>query len=75
MVVGVGTLLPVVLGGIVTIKFIRSPFPKAVTCVAVAGGSEDFPTLGASLASEGWGIGCDMLGGEKVLDSRRTWLT
>ena len=56
MVVGVGILLPVVLEGVVTIEFIRTLFPKAVTRVAVAGGSEVFPTLGASLpALERWG--------------------
>ena len=76
MVVGVGTLLPAVLGGVVTTELIRTLLPKAVTRVAVAGGSEVFPTLGASLpASERRETGRDVLGGEKALDSRRTWPT
>jgi hypothetical protein len=58
MAVGIGTLLPVMLEGVVTIEFTRMLFPKAVTRVAVAGGSKVFPTLGASLlASERWGVG------------------
>ena len=61
------------LKGVVTVEFIRTLFSKTVTRVAVAGGSEVFPTLGASLpASERWGTGRDVLGGEKILDSRRT---
>ena len=76
MVVGVGTLLPVVLEGVVKIEFIRMLFLKAAIRVAVEGGSEVFQTLGASLpASERWATGRDVLGGEKIVDSRRTRLT
>lgn len=76
MVVGVGTLLLVVLGGVVTVELIRTLLPNAVTRVVVEGDSEVFPTLGASLlASERREAGRDVLGGEKVLDSRRIWLT
>ena len=76
MVVGVGTLLLVVLGGVVTIELIETLLPKAVARAVVVGGAEAFPTLGASLlASERREIGRDVLGGEKVLDSRRVWLT
>lgn len=75
MVVGVGTLLLVVLGGVVTVELIRTLLPKAATRVVVEGGSDVFPTLGASLlASERREAGRDVLGGEKVLDSRRIWL-
>jgi activator of 2-hydroxyglutaryl-CoA dehydratase len=71
MVVGVGTLLLVMLGGVVTVELIRTLLPNAVRHVVVEGGSEVFPTLGASLlASERREVGC-MLGREKVLDSRR----
>jgi hypothetical protein len=76
MVVGVGTLLLVTLGGVVTVELIRTLLPNAETRVVVEGGSEVFPALGASLlASERREIGRDVLGGEKVLDSRRIWLT
>ena len=75
MVVGVGTLLLAVLGGVVTVELIRTLLPRAVTRVVVDGGSEIFPTLGASLlASERREAGRVVLGGEKVLDSRRIWL-
>lgn len=76
MVVGVGTLLVVVLGGVVAVELIRTLLPNAVTRVVVEGGSEVFPALGASLlASERREVGRNVLGGEKVLDSRRIWLT
>jgi hypothetical protein len=58
MAMGIGTLLLVMLEGIVTIEFTQTLFPKAVTHIAVTGGLEVFPTLGASLlASERWGVG------------------
>jgi hypothetical protein len=75
-VVGVGTLLlGAVLGGVVVVALIRTLLPKAVTRAIVEGGSEVFPALGASLlASERREAG-RVFGGEKVLDSRRIWLT
>jgi hypothetical protein len=39
MVVGVGTLLLVVLGSVVTLKLIQMLLPNAVTYVAITGGS------------------------------------
>jgi hypothetical protein len=75
--VGVGILLlDVLLGGVVAVVLIRTLLPRVVTRVAVEGGSEAFPALGTSLpASERRDAGRDVLGGEKVLDSRRRWLT
>ena|SRR5258708_2844567 len=71
MVMGVGTLLLVMLGGVVTVELIWMLLPNAVRHIVVEGGSEVFLTLGASLlASERWEVGC-MLGGEKVLASCR----
>ena len=73
---GVRTLLPVVLEGVVKIEFIRMLFLKAVIHIAVKGGSEVFQTLGVSLpASERWATGRDVLGEEKIVDSRQTRLT
>lgn len=73
-VVGVGTLLlDVVLGGVVVL--IRTLLPKVATRVMVEGGSEAFPALSPSLlASDRRDAGRDVVGGEKVLDSRRRWL-
>jgi len=76
-VVGVGTLLlDVLLGGVTAVALIRTLLSKVVTRAVVEGGSEVFPALGASLAaSDRRDIGRVVLGGEKVLDSRRTWPT
>ena len=76
-VVGVRTLpLDVVLGGVAAVVLIRTLLPKVVTRATVEGGSTVFPVLGASLlASERRDIGRAVLGGEKELDSRRTWPT
>jgi hypothetical protein len=75
-VVGVGTLLfDAEVGGVVVVVLIRTLLPKVVTRATVEGGSEVFPALGASLlASERRDAG-RVFGGEKVLDSRRTWPT
>jgi hypothetical protein len=76
-VVGVGTLLfEVLLGGVTAVALIRTLLPKVVTRAVVEGGSEGFPTLGASLpASDRRDIGRDVHGGDKVVDSRRAWPT
>lgn len=77
MVVGVGTLLgPVLLVGVVDVVLIRTLLPKVVVRAVVDDASEAFPALGASLAaSERREVGRDVFGGERVLDSRRIWLT
>jgi hypothetical protein len=75
-VVGVGTLLGAVLVGVVEFVLIRTLLPKVVTRAAVDSVSEVFPALGASLlASERRDTGRDVFGGDKVVDSRRIWLT
>lgn len=75
-VVGVGALLldAVLLGGVTTVVLIRTLLPKVVTR-GVVEDSEVFPALDTSLpASERRDKGRAVLGGEKVLDSRRIWL-
>lgn len=76
-VVGVGTLLAdPVPGGVMAVVLILTLLPRVVTRVVVEGCSGVFPALrGTSLLASDRRDAGRVFGGEKVLDSRRIWLT